>query len=189
MYFRYYGLRKIWLDQCLKSAVSREPSESNMVNAPKHCWNLHDSTFTIIIDRSEGNCLTKSPFLWYAKSQDCFLNVWVPMASFLFLRETIQRNQFRCKYLKNKKLFRNFFLYSWNLVSILKFFKKNMTLIREVFPKFRSPKNKVRSKSKKYRSNGSFGKQHGKRAQILLKFAWQYLYHIYWLLWWQLTWE
>ena len=63
MYFRYYGLRKIWLDQCLKSAASREPSESNMVNAPKHCLNLHDSTFTIIIDRSEGNCLTKSPFL------------------------------------------------------------------------------------------------------------------------------
>ena len=30
---------------------------------------------------------------------------------------------------------------------------------------------------------GSFGKQHGTRAQILLKFAWQHFYHILWSLW------
>ena len=62
-----------------------------------------------------------------------------------------------------------------------------MTLIAEVFPKLRSPKNKVRSISIKSRFKGSFKKQHGKRAQTLLKFAWQNLYHIYWSLWRQLT--
>ena len=62
-----------------------------------------------------------------------------------------------------------------------------MTLIAEVFPKLRSPKNKVRSMSIKSRFKGSFKKQHGKCAQTLLKFAWQNLYHIYWLLWRQLT--
>ena len=62
-----------------------------------------------------------------------------------------------------------------------------MTLIAEVFPKLRSPKNKVRSMSIKSRFKGSFKKQHGKRAQTLLKFAWQNLYHIYWSLWMQLT--
>ena len=41
--------------------------------------------------------------------------------------------------------------------------------------------------SKKSRFKGSFGKQHGKRAKTLLKFAWQHLYHIYWSLWRQLT--
>ena len=66
-------------------------------------------------------------------------------------------------------------------------FKKKMTLIAEVFPKLRSPKNKVRSMSIKSRFKGSFKKQHGKRAQTLLKFAWQHLYHIYWSLWRQLT--
>ena len=40
---------------------------------------------------------------------------------------------------------------------------------------------------KKSSFKGSFGKQHGKRAQTLLKFAWQNLYHIYWSLWRQLT--
>ena len=62
-----------------------------------------------------------------------------------------------------------------------------MTLIAEVFPKWRTPKNMVTSMSKKSRFKRSFGKQHGKRAQTLLKFAWQNLYHIYWSLWRQLT--
>ena len=66
-------------------------------------------------------------------------------------------------------------------------FKTKMSLIAEVFPKLRSPKNKVRSMSIKSRFKGSFKKQHGKCAQTLLKFAWQNLYHIYWSLWRQLT--
>ena len=93
----------------------------------------------------------------------------------------------RCNFLENEKLFLNFFLHFWNLVSILNVFKKKMTLIAEVFPKLRSPKNKVRSISIKSRFKGSFKKQHGKCAQTLLKFAWQNLYHIYWSLWRQLT--
>ena len=66
-------------------------------------------------------------------------------------------------------------------------FKKKMTLIAEVFPKLRSPKNMVTSMSKNSRFKRSFGKQHGKCAQILLKFAWKHLYHIYWSVWRQLT--
>ena len=69
----------------------------------------------------------------------------------------------------------------------MKIFKKKMTLIAEVFPNLRSPKNKVRSMSIKSRFKGSFKKQHGKCAQTLFKFAWQNLYHIYWLLWRQMT--
>ena len=49
----------------------------------------------------------------------------------------------------------------------------------EVFPKLGTSKNMVTSISKKFRFKGSFGKEHGKRAQRLLKFAWQHLYHIY----------
>ena len=62
-----------------------------------------------------------------------------------------------------------------------------MTLIAEVFPKLRTPKSKVRSMSIKFRFKGSFKKQRSKSAQTLFKFAWQNLYHIYWLLWRQLT--
>ena len=42
---------------------------------------------------------------------------------------------------------------------------------------------------KKYRFRGPFNKQHDKRGQTLLKFTGQYLYHIYWSLWRQLSWK
>ena len=64
-----------------------------------------------------------------------------------------------------------------------------MTLITEVFRKLRSLKSKVRWKSKKSHSKASFGKQHGKCAQILLKIAWQHLHQIYWSLWTQSTYK
>ena len=41
---------KRWLDKCLKSPVSDYRSTSNMINVPKHCWNLHHSTFIIFLD-------------------------------------------------------------------------------------------------------------------------------------------
>ena len=60
MYFRYYVLQKTWLDNCLKSHISEDPSTGNMGNGPIPCFNLNDSTFTIFIDECEGNCLAKS---------------------------------------------------------------------------------------------------------------------------------
>ena len=66
-------------------------------------------------------------------------------------------------------------------------FKQNMTRIADLFPKLRSPKNKIRSMSIKTCLKGSFKKQHGQCAQIFLIFALQNLYHLYWLLWRQLT--
>ena len=60
MYVGNYGLPKTYLDQCLKSPVYKYPSKSNMVKASKHCSNLKDSPFTILIDHWEMNCPTKS---------------------------------------------------------------------------------------------------------------------------------
>ena len=50
MYFRNYGLPKTWLDQCVKSPVSKDPSKSNTVNTPVLCSNLKDTFFTIFIN-------------------------------------------------------------------------------------------------------------------------------------------
>ena len=55
MYFRNGRLWKTSLDQYLKCLVSRDPSSGNMVNGPKQCCKLSDSTFTIYIDHWEGN--------------------------------------------------------------------------------------------------------------------------------------
>ena len=43
-----------------------------------------------------------------------------------------------------------------------------MTLIADLFPKLRTPKNVVRYMSKKSRFKGPFDRQHGKRDQTLL---------------------
>ena len=50
MSFGNYGLRKTWLDKCLKSAVEECPSKSNVVNGPKPVSNLNGDAFTISID-------------------------------------------------------------------------------------------------------------------------------------------
>ena len=37
VYIRNCGLRNTWLNRCLKSSISQDPSRSNMVRATKHC--------------------------------------------------------------------------------------------------------------------------------------------------------
>ena len=65
---------------------------------------------------------------------------------------------------------------------MLNIFKNEMTLIAKVFPKLRTLKNMVRSICKKFCFKGSFGKQHSKLAQTLLKFERQRICDIYWSL-------
>ena len=45
--FRNSGLRKTWLDQCLKSCASQDPSTDNIANGSKHWSNMEDSTLLI----------------------------------------------------------------------------------------------------------------------------------------------
>ena len=60
-----YGLRK---RKCLKSRISEDTSTSNIENGPKHCWNLHRSTFIIFIDHWQSNWVRKNISYWHAKS-------------------------------------------------------------------------------------------------------------------------
>ena len=116
------------------------------------------------------------------------LTHWLPITSILFLIETIQHNQFRCNYFRNKNFF---WFFLSRLKSRLNFehFPKKMTLVADVFPKLRTPKNVIKSISKKSRFRGSFERQHRKSLQTLLKSERQHLHHIYWSLWKQLTYK
>ena len=53
-----------------------------------------------------------------------------------------------------------------------------MTFKAELFPKLRTPKNVVRSMSKKSRFKGTFDRQHSKRVQKLLRSEPQHRYPI-----------
>ena len=59
MYFRNYGLPKRWLNQRLKSPVSEDPSKINMVNAPKHCSNLKDTSLPYLLITGKSIALEK----------------------------------------------------------------------------------------------------------------------------------
>ena len=105
MYFWTYGLRKTWLDKCVKCRLSEYPLKSNMANRPKHISNQHNSTITIFIDPCAGNSGWKSLSELYAESWDCFLTHWLPQTRILFLIDTIYIIIFRCNYLRNEKHF------------------------------------------------------------------------------------
>ena len=62
MYFGKSRLRKIWLDECLKSPVSDHPYTENMVYMSKGYCDRSGSTFTKYINHSEGSCIGKSLF-------------------------------------------------------------------------------------------------------------------------------
>ena len=136
MYLWTYGLRKTLLDKCLRSPVSEDPLTSNILNGPKHCSNLNQSTFTIFIDSCETNSGWESLPGLYTKCSDCFLTHWLAITRILFLIETIYSNMFRCKYLK-KKFFYNFFSQFWNLDSILNILKKRWLLQMTCFWTYR----------------------------------------------------
>ena len=53
-----------------------------------------------------------------------------------------------------------------------------MTLIADLFPKLRTPKNVVRYMSKKSRFKVPFDRQHGKRVETLLRSEPMHRYHI-----------
>ena len=133
IYFSTYGLRKTWSVKCLKSPVSEDPFTSNMVNGPKHCSKLNNSTFTRFIHPCEYNWPLKTLLECNAKPYDCLLTHWLLMTSILFLKEAIFCNIFRCIYLRNEKYFLTFFLDFLNSNSVLIIFLKKMTIIADVF--------------------------------------------------------
>ena len=53
-----------------------------------------------------------------------------------------------------------------------------MTLIADLFPKLRTPKQVLRYMSKKSHFKGPFDRQHGKQVQRLLRSEPQHRYHI-----------
>ena len=60
MYFRNYRQRKTCLDKRLKTPVSENVSAGDMVNSPKHWFNLNESAFIILSDHCEGFMSCKS---------------------------------------------------------------------------------------------------------------------------------
>ena len=59
MYFRNYRPQKTCLDKCLKGPFQEDPRTGDMVNGPKHSFNINESAFIIFGDHSEANEVAK----------------------------------------------------------------------------------------------------------------------------------
>ena len=80
-------------------------------------------------------------------------------------------------YLKNKKLFLNFFFAILKCILNLKHLpeKRKIALIGDVFSEIPAPKKTVRSMSIKPRFRGLLEKEHRKWAKTFLQSKWQHL--------------
>ena len=108
MYFRNYGLRKTWLDKCLKIPASEDPSTSNMINGNKHCWNINDSIFTIFIDHCEGNWVEKSLI---CKIVRLFVNTLTQYGKYCLLNRDNLLQKFQIKGSQKPKILAHFFFF------------------------------------------------------------------------------
>ena len=125
MYFWTCGLRKTWLDKCLKSSVSEDPLTSNTVNGPKHCLNLNDSDFTVFIDPSGSNSGWKNLSETYVKMLGLFIDPLTAGEKYSVLNRDNLLHDFQRQLSKETKTFSPFsFLFFVNLHLFLNLFKK-----------------------------------------------------------------
>ena len=92
------------------------------------------------------------------------------MKSIPLLLETIEFTQFRCIYLKKKKIFSPFFSAIFESALNFEHFQTNRTFIAYVFPKLPTTKNLLRQMSKSSRFREPLDRRHGKWAEALSQY-------------------
>ena len=92
------------------------------------------------------------------------------MTSILLLVETIECTQFRCIYLKKKKIFSQFFSAFFESALNFEHFQKKRTFIAYVFPKLPTTKNLLRQMSKSSRFREPVDRRHAKWAEALIQY-------------------
>ena len=105
------------------------------------------------------------------------------MTSILFEIVKICSFLFKCNYLKNNKLFLEFFFRLGNLHEIWNIFEKKMIVIANLFPKLQNVKDLVKPVSWKCHFRTSFDSQQLNGCQKLVKSPWKHFYYNFWSLW------
>ena len=108
MYFRNYGLPKTWLDQCLKSPVSEDPTKSNMVNTPKHCSNLKETSLPYLLITGKSIVLKKS-LLVISKISKLFPNILCANGKYSLLARDNLMQRIQMLLSRKQKTFSQFF--------------------------------------------------------------------------------
>ena len=104
MSFNNYRIRKTWLDKCLTSRVSEDPSTDNVANGWKHCCNLNDTIFTM----RRSLCSKKSLLVIY-KIRRLFLNTLTADDKDYLLNKDNLTQQIRMKVSQKQNTFSRLF--------------------------------------------------------------------------------
>ena len=131
---------KTWLDKCLKRPISENPSASNIVNLPKHCWNQHSGTFIIFIDHCQRKLSWKRSLLLTWKILGLLVNTLAGDEMYLVLHRKNLTIAIQMQLSQKQKTFSQFLVHFGNLFEISNVLNKRMTLIGFVLPKLRTPK-------------------------------------------------
>ena len=103
-------------DKCLKSPVSEDTSTSNMVNVPKDCWNLHDSTFIIFIDHCQVNWVGKGLSYWRCQILELLVSTLAAHEKYPALNRENLTISIQMELTQKKGFFLKFLEHFWNLV-------------------------------------------------------------------------
>ena len=79
---------------------------------------------------------------------------------------------------QKQEIFSAFFAAFFESALNLEHFQKKMTLLAYVFPKLTTTKNELRQMSKSSRFREPLDKRHGERAEALILYKSEHLYHI-----------
>ena len=121
--------------RCLKSPISGDHLTGNVVNGPKHCFNLNDSTFTIFIDHVEDNLtVILTVFVNTLTADDKY--------SLLSKNNLMQANQMHLS--QKQKTFPEFLCRFSDSTPNFEHFQKRMKFIADVIPNLRTYKQVVR---------------------------------------------
>ena len=166
----------MWLVECLKAPVSEHPLEVNVLEGPKDCWTVHDSTFMLTF----RSCQTKSDVYQASKSdlklEDRILTRWCPVTCILVMIKRTSYNKFQCNYLQKQKHFLELLLNFWNVHKIMEILKTKMILITLIFLELLIPKNVVTWMPESSCFRTPFGNKRVKGSQTLLKSALEHFY-------------
>ena len=116
----------------------------------KQSEKVHHSTSIILFHHFGKNWVGKYP------------SHWLPMSSILYVIGRIHRNRFNCNDLRDKNIFLNVLLLTWNLHEMSNNLKQKMTFKGYVFSELETAKDVVSQISKKLRFRTPCDSQHVK---------------------------
>ena len=152
-----------------------------MVNLPKHCRNLHHSTFIIFIDHCQVNWVCKCLSYCMPNLRTACYHMAAD-ETYPVLNRDILTIPIQIKLSQKHKIFRHYFTGFLKSRKNFEHFDQKDDAHRFCNFEITHSENVVRKIYKRPCFREPFDKQHGKWAEALLKSGSQHLYHVHWSL-------